>query len=78
MAHGTQRPWPMRGTGVLPGAARVKVSREWLCALATTREVNSKVKDSTLEQLINQKVLGEVLRSGSTQRAIADAERTRG
>jgi hypothetical protein len=46
-----------RGTGVPQEAARAKALSEWVQALA----VSSKAKETSLEQLFNQKVLGEVL-----------------
>lgn len=51
----------MRGTGVPQEAVRVKALPEWVDALAATGKVSSKAKETTLEQLFNQKVLGEVL-----------------
>jgi hypothetical protein len=51
----------MRATGVPQEAMRAKALREWVEALAAAGRVNSKAKETSLEQLFNQKVLGEVL-----------------
>lgn len=51
----------MRGRGIPQEAARAKALREWVDALAATGKVNSKAKETSLEQLFNQKVLGETL-----------------
>jgi hypothetical protein len=51
----------MRGRGVPQEAARVAALREWIEALAAAGRVSSKAKETSLEQLFNQKVLGEVL-----------------
>ena len=47
----------MRGKGVPREAARAAALKEWVDALASA----SKAKESSLEQLFNQKVLGDVL-----------------
>ncbi len=47
----------MRGKGVPQEAVRAKALKEWVDALATAGEA----KESSLEQLFNQKVLGQVL-----------------
>ena len=46
-----------RGTGVPQEAARARALNEWVQALAAS----SRAKETSLEQLFNQKVLGEVL-----------------
>lgn len=51
----------MRGRGIPQEAARIKALREWVDALAAAGKVNTKSKETSLEQLFNQKVLGEVL-----------------
>ncbi len=51
----------MRGRGIPQEAARAKALREWVDALAAAGKVNSKTKETSLEQLFNQKVLGETL-----------------
>jgi hypothetical protein len=51
----------MRGRGIPQEAVRVKALREWVDALAAAGKVRTKAKETSLEQLFNQKVLGEAL-----------------
>lgn len=51
----------MRSRGIPQEAARAQALRDWVDALAAAGKVNTKAKETSLEQLFNQKVLGEAL-----------------
>ncbi len=51
----------MRGRSIPQEAARAEALREWVDALGAAGKVNSRTKETSLEQLFNQKVLGETL-----------------
>ncbi len=51
----------MRGRSIPQEAARAEALREWVDALGGAGKVNSRAKETSLEQLFNQKVLGETL-----------------